>query len=116
MVDEEYGYCGNTDQKQAERAELIQKLLGYCSRRDVIFAMLDDKCYTKNGRMNRSAICRATGVSSQTLDEVLDEMREILEEEFEGVPPKPRLTKPKLVKSTVKNENTIRSYVSPEIE
>lgn len=43
----------------------------------------EDKCYTKRGRMNKSGTCREGGWKTKELEDMLQNAREILKDEFE---------------------------------
>jgi hypothetical protein len=86
-----------------ETQELINKLIsaGYG---EIIECMLlnENKCYTKKGRLNKSATCRELGIKSKELEDALHKMRELLPElnlaEAEVEEVKPKTEKKKKVK------------------
>lgn len=43
----------------------------------------EDKCYTKRGRMNKSGTCREGGWKTKELEDMLNDAREVLKDEFE---------------------------------
>ena len=74
----------STDPVRAlEMAEVIEKLKsnGYM---ELVECLLDHEsdCYTKKGRLNKSATTRKMGWKSKQLEDALKEMRELLGEEF----------------------------------
>ena len=66
-----------------EMQEIIQKLKdnGFA---DLVTCLLDNEndCYTKRGRLNKSATSRKMGWKSKQLEDALEGMREILGDEF----------------------------------
>lgn len=66
-----------------EMQEIIQKLKinGYS---ELVTCLLDNEndCYTKRGRLNKSATSRKMGWKSKQLEDALQGMREILGDEF----------------------------------
>lgn len=66
-----------------EMQEIIQKLKdnGYDN---LVTCLLDNEndCYTKRGRLNKSATSRKMGWKSKQLEDALEGMREILGDEF----------------------------------
>jgi hypothetical protein len=66
-----------------EIQEVINKLVenGYG---DLIECLMDNEaeCYTKKGRLNKSATCRKAGLKNKDLEDALQEMRELLKDEF----------------------------------
>lgn len=70
--------------EEIERQEMIDKLIekGYGKLIDILLSH-DVKVYTKKGRLNKSAACRALGWKIKQLDDALNECREILQEEME---------------------------------
>ena len=75
---EEY-YVGPEGQAELEQDEVIRQLRCRVSRPDVLDMMLDEGCYTKRGRINRSALARKCGINPSTLDKLLKEFRAIAE-------------------------------------
>ena len=69
--------------KAIEMREIIQKLKenGYS---ELVECLLDNEsdCYTKRGRLNKSATIRKLGWKSKQLEDALAEMREILHIDF----------------------------------
>ena len=67
-----------------EMQEIIDKLRknGYG---ELLECLLDDdnECYTKRGRLNKSATIRKLGWKSKQLEDALEGMREILNGEFQ---------------------------------
>lgn len=67
-----------------EMSEIIEKLKehGYS---ELVECLLDHEsdCYTKKGRLNKSATTRKMGWKSKQLEDALREMRELLKEEFQ---------------------------------
>ena len=67
-----------------EMQEIIEKLCknGY---RELVECLLDNDndCYTKRGRLNKSATIRKLGWKSKQLEDALEGMREILNGEFQ---------------------------------
>ena len=68
-----------------EMREIIQKLKenGYA---EIVECLLDNEsdCYTKRGRLNKSATIRKLGWKSKQLEDALAAMREILKIDFLG--------------------------------
>jgi len=66
-----------------EMDEIIQKLKkhGYT---DIVQCLLDHEndCYTKKGRLNKSATTRKMGWKSKQLEDALKSMRELLQEDL----------------------------------
>lgn len=66
-----------------EMREIIQKLKenGYA---EIVECLLDNEsdCYTKRGRLNKSATIRKLGWKSKQLEDALTAMREILKIDF----------------------------------
>jgi hypothetical protein len=66
-----------------EMEEVIQKLKehGYT---ELVECLMDneDECYTKKGRLNKSATGRKLGWKSKQLEDSLKSMKELLEREF----------------------------------
>ena len=66
-----------------EMREIIQKLKenGYA---EIVECLLDNEsdCYTKRGRLNKSATIRKLGWKSKQLEDALAAMREILKIDF----------------------------------
>ena len=69
--------------KAIEMREIIEKLKqsGYS---DFVECLLDNdiECYTKRGRLNKSATIRKLGCKSKQLEDALQGMRELLQVEF----------------------------------
>jgi hypothetical protein len=67
-----------------EMQEIIDKLCknGYG---ELVSCLLDDdnECYTKRGRLNKSATIRKLGWKSKQLEDAIEGMREILNGEFQ---------------------------------
>lgn len=74
--------CGNPV-KAIEMREIIQKLKenGYS---ELVECLLDNEsdCYTKRGRLNKSATIRKLGWKSKQLEDALREMKELLHIDF----------------------------------
>ena len=66
-----------------ETREVIQKLIDN-GHGDLISCLMDNEveCYTRKGRLNKSATCRATGLKNKELEDSLQAMRELLKEDF----------------------------------
>jgi hypothetical protein len=66
-----------------ETQEVIQKLID-SGHGDLIECLMDNEaeCYTKKGRLNKSATCRKTGLKNKELEDALRNMRELLKDEF----------------------------------
>jgi 23S rRNA maturation mini-RNase III len=64
--------------------EIIEKLRenGYS---ELVECLLDNEndCYTKRGRLNKSATIRKLGWKSKQLEDALEAMRELLQKEFQ---------------------------------
>jgi hypothetical protein len=73
-----------THVEMLERQELIQKLIDH-GHGPLVDAMLSNegKVYTRKGRLNKSAACRALGWRSARLEKALAECRDILAPEFD---------------------------------
>ena len=69
-----------------ETQEVIEKLKtnGY---KQLVECLLDHEsgCYTKKGRLNKSATTRRLGWTSKQLEDALQGMRELLQGEFHGL-------------------------------
>ena len=69
--------------KSIEMREIIQKLKenGYS---ELVECLLDNEsdCYTKRGRLNKSATIRKLGWKSKQLEDALREMKELLHVDF----------------------------------
>lgn len=68
-----------------EIQEVIDKLKEKgCGK--LIECLMDNEaeCYTKKGRLNKSATCRITGLKTKELEDMLKQMREILCQEYEA--------------------------------
>lgn len=67
-----------------EMSEIIEKLRqhGYDELVDVLLDQESD-CYTKKGRLNKSATTRRMGWKNKQLEDALKAMRELLKEEFD---------------------------------
>lgn len=67
-----------------EIQEIIQKLrdAGYS---EYVDCLLDNEkdCYTKKGRLNKSSTCRKLNCKSKKLEDVLRQMRELLQNEYD---------------------------------
>lgn len=66
-----------------EMQEVIQKLKnnGYG---DLIECLFDEnECWTKKGRLNKSATIRKLGWKSKQLEDALKQMRDLLKEEYQ---------------------------------
>ena len=68
-----------------EMEEVIQKLKenGYAELVECLMEH-ENECYTKKGRLNKSATGRKLGWKSKQLEDDLKEMRELLDKEFES--------------------------------
>ena len=70
--------------RSLEMQEIIEKLKehGY---EDLVECLMDNEadCYTKKGRLNKSATTRKMGWKSKQLEDALAGMRELLTEEFD---------------------------------
>jgi len=70
--------------RSLEMSEIIEKLKqhGY---EELVECLLDQEsdCYTKKGRLNKSATTRRMGWKSKQLEDALKAMRELLSEEFD---------------------------------
>jgi hypothetical protein len=70
--------------RSLEMQEIINKLKehGY---EDLVECLMDNDadCYTKKGRLNKSATTRKMGWKSKQLEDALAGMRELLTEEFD---------------------------------
>jgi hypothetical protein len=66
-----------------EIREVIQKLIDN-GHGELIECLMDNEaeCYTRKGRLNKSATCRATGLKNKELEDSLQEMRELLKGDF----------------------------------
>ena len=66
-----------------EIQEIIQKLIDN-GHGDLIECLMDNEaeCYTKKGRLNKSATCRESGLKNKELEDSLRSMRELLKDEF----------------------------------
>ena len=66
-----------------EMQEIIEKLRE-SGHEDLVNCLLDfeNECYTKKGRLNKSATTRKMGWKSKQLEDSLREMREVLKNEF----------------------------------
>lgn len=66
-----------------EIQEVVEKLKehGYG---DLIECLMDNEaeCYTKKGRLNKSATCRKTGLKTKDLEDKLRNMRDLLRHEY----------------------------------
>lgn len=66
-----------------EMQEIVEKLKlnGYG---ELIECLMDNEteCYTKKGRLNKSATCRKTGLKTKELEDKLRNMRELLSDDF----------------------------------
>lgn len=67
-----------------EMSEIIDKLKKN-GHKELVECLLDHEsdCYTKKGRLNKSATIRKLGIKSKQLEDALREMRELLQEEFQ---------------------------------
>lgn len=67
-----------------EMQEIIEKLRnnGYGELVDCLLDN-DNDCYTKRGRLNKSATIRKLGCKSKQLEDALEGMRDILKREFQ---------------------------------
>jgi hypothetical protein len=67
-----------------EMSEIIEKLKAH-GHEDLVECLLDQEsdCYTKKGRLNKSATNRKMGWKSKQLEDALREMRELLSNEFD---------------------------------
>lgn len=71
-------YCDSI--RYLEIIEVVDKLRAKCSRPDVIDVLMDGAAYTKNGRLNRSALCRLCGLSGTQLNVLLAEFQGLVSE------------------------------------
>lgn len=66
-----------------EIQEVVSKLKenGYGN---IIECLMDNEaeCYTKKGRLNKSATCRKTGLKTKELEDMLRNMRDLLKHEY----------------------------------
>lgn len=71
--------------RNLEMDEIIKKLKanGY---EDIVECLMDNDtdCYTKKGRLNKSATTRKMGWKSKQLEDALEGMRELLNDEFDS--------------------------------
>jgi len=65
-----------------EQQELIDKLKDAGHLQLVETLLSNSKVYTKKGRLNKSAACRALGCKTKQLEDALAACREILHKEF----------------------------------
>lgn len=65
-----------------EQAELIQKLkkAGYSK---LVKALMDNRCYTKKARLNKSGACRVLGWKPKQLEDALSICKEILKKDLD---------------------------------
>ena len=68
-----------------EMQEIIEKLRNDSLCKQLVDCLLDNEndCYTKRGRLNKSATIRKLGWKSKQLEDALERMREILHFEFQ---------------------------------
>lgn len=73
-----------TPAQSMEMQEVIAKLKesGFA---ELVECLLDNEndCYTKKGRLNKSATTRKLGWKSKQLEDALNTMREVLKDEFD---------------------------------
>jgi hypothetical protein len=66
-----------------EQRELVDKLKNAGHYKLVETLLCNSKVYTKKGRLNKSAACRALGCKTKQLEDALAACREILHKEFD---------------------------------
>ena len=70
--------------RSLEMEEIIQKLKAN-GFEEYVSCLMDNEteCYTKKGRLNKSATIRKLGCKGKQLEDALEGMRELLTEEFD---------------------------------
>jgi len=67
-----------------EMQEIIEKLKKN-GHENIVQCLIDNEsdCYTKKSRLNKSGTCRKMGWKNKQLEDALEEMRELLKEDFD---------------------------------
>jgi len=68
---------------ELEIKELLDKLR-YNGHEELVdtFLLNENKVYTKNGRLNKSAACREMGIKPKQLEDMFNDMRQLLEQDL----------------------------------